>query len=56
LNTDCPARDGIANCQITVTFRNNQLDEIVDILAETLSLTVERTDQNEIILNGQKCQ
>jgi transmembrane sensor len=50
------ANDIIANCQVTVTFRNNELDEIVDILAETMNLTIERTDQNEIILNGQKCQ
>ncbi|MEI9919482.1 MAG: FecR domain-containing protein [Bacteroidota bacterium] len=50
------ANDNIANCQVTVTFRNNTIDEIVDILAETMGLTVERTDQNEIILNGQRCQ
>ena len=50
------ANDVIANCQVTVTFRNNELDEIVEVLAETLTLTIERTDQNEIILNGQKCQ
>ena len=50
------ANDIIANCQVTVTFRNNELDEIVEVLAETLGLTVERTDQNEIILNGTKCQ
>lgn len=50
------SNDIIANCQVTVTFRNNELDEIVEILAETLGLTVERTDQNEIILNGTKCQ
>jgi transmembrane sensor len=50
------ANDIIANCQITVTFRNNQLDEIVEILATTMGLTIERTDQDEIILNGQKCQ
>ena len=50
------ANDIIANCQVTVTFRNNELDEIVEILAETMGLTIERTDQNEIILNGQKCQ
>ena len=50
------ANDIIANCQVTVTFRNNELDEIVEILAETMGLTIERTDQNEIILNGQRCQ
>ncbi len=50
------ANDNIDNCQVTVTFRNNTIDEIVDILAETMGLTVERTDQNEIILNGQRCQ
>jgi transmembrane sensor len=50
------ANNDIARCQVTVTFRNNELEDIVDILAETMGFTVERTDQNEIILNGQKCQ
>ncbi|HZY81820.1 MAG TPA: FecR domain-containing protein [Cyclobacteriaceae bacterium] len=45
----------IGNCQLTVTFRDNKIDEMVDIIAETLGVTVERNDRNEIILNG-KCQ
>lgn len=45
----------IGNCQLTVTFRDNKVDEMVDIIAETLGVTVERNDRNEIILNG-KCQ
>lgn len=49
------ANDRIASCRVTATFRNNSIDEILDILAEIFVLTIERTDQNEIILNGQGC-
>jgi ferric-dicitrate binding protein FerR (iron transport regulator) len=44
--------EGIAGCQLTVTFRNDELDNIVEVISETLGLTVERTDKQEIILNG----
>ena len=50
------ANDAIAGCQLTVTFRNDELNTMVDVIAETLSLTVERTDKNEIILKGQGCR
>jgi ferric-dicitrate binding protein FerR (iron transport regulator) len=45
----------IGNCQLTVTFRDNKVEEMVEIIAETLGVTIERNDRNEIILNG-KCQ
>lgn len=48
--------ENIAGCQLTVTFRNDELDTMIDVIAETLSLSVERTDKNEIILNGQGCR
>jgi transmembrane sensor len=47
------ANDEIAGCQLTVTFRNDELDTMVEIISETLGLSVERNDKNEIILNGQ---
>jgi transmembrane sensor len=42
----------IANCQLTATFRDDELDTVVEVIAESLALTVERNDKNEIILNG----
>jgi len=48
--------ENIAGCQLTVTFRNDELDTMIDVIAETLALSVERTDKNEIILNGQGCR
>lgn len=45
--------EGIANCQLTATFRDDKLDDVVEIIASSLTLTIERTDKNEIILNGE---
>ncbi len=42
----------IANCQLTATFRNEELETVVEVIAETLALSVERNDKSEIILNG----
>lgn len=50
------ANDDIAKCQLTVTFRNEELDAMIEIITETLGLTAERNDKNEIILNGPGCQ
>jgi transmembrane sensor len=47
------ANEDIAGCQLTVTFRNDELDNMVEIISETLGLSVERNDKDEIILNGQ---
>jgi transmembrane sensor len=44
----------IANCKLTVTFKDETLDTVVGIIAETLKLTVSRKDK-EIILNGSGC-
>ncbi len=49
------ANENIANCQLTVTFRNDELDNMIEIITETLGLTAERNDKKEIILNGQGC-
>ena len=50
------ANDNIAKCQLTVTFRNDELDTMVEVITETLGLTAERNDEKEIILNGPGCQ
>jgi transmembrane sensor len=46
----------IGDCRLTVNFTNEQLDTIVDVIAETLSLEVERKASREIILKGSGCQ
>lgn len=50
--------DKIGDCRLTVNFTNEELETIVDIIAETLSLQVERKDttRKEIILRGPGCQ
>ncbi len=50
------ANHDIANCQLTTIFRNEELDHVVEIIAESFALTVERNDKNEIILDGPGCR
>jgi transmembrane sensor len=49
------ANNVIADCQLTTVFRNEELDYVVDVIAVSFGLTVERRENNEIILNGQGC-
>lgn len=42
------------NCRITVTFKNESIGVIADVIAETLSFTIEKSE-NEIILKGNEC-
>lgn len=44
----------LENCRITVTFQDESIDVIADIIAETLKLTLEKTE-NEIVLKGTEC-
>lgn len=44
----------LASCRLTVNFHNEPLDTIVDVIAETLKLTVTRKNK-EILLNGPGC-
>lgn len=44
----------IASCRMTVNFQGENVDTMVDIIAETLNLTVTRK-QGEIILSGIGC-
>ena len=46
--------NNLMNCYLTVTFDNEDIDEIADVIAETLGLTVNRSG-NEIILEGSGC-
>jgi transmembrane sensor len=48
----------IGDCRLTVNFTNEELETIVDVIAETLALQVERKDEKrkEIILTGPGCQ
>jgi transmembrane sensor len=45
----------LENCRITVTFRHETIEMIAEVIAETLSLTPEKTD-NEITLKGNGCR
>jgi transmembrane sensor len=44
----------LASCRLTVNFQNDTLDTIVEVIAETMKLTVTR-DSGEILLNGSGC-
>ncbi len=44
----------LRECQVTASFYNEDISEIVDIIAETLSLNV-KTTANEFILEGTGC-
>jgi transmembrane sensor len=47
--------DHLKSCPITVSFRNESIEEITAIIAETLNLTVTR-ENGRIILNGKGCE
>jgi ferric-dicitrate binding protein FerR (iron transport regulator) len=44
----------IAKCRLTVSFNNESIDEIANIMAETLDLTVKKTGST-IVLDGPGC-
>jgi len=48
------ANDSLATCRITVTFKNDTLETIVDVIAATLGLKVTRTGA-QILLDGTGC-
>ncbi len=45
----------LKKCRLTVTFNNEDIDEIANVIAETLGLAV-TTSGNNIILQGQGCE
>jgi transmembrane sensor len=44
----------VENCRITVTFKNESMEVIADVLAETMRLSIEKSE-NEILLKGDEC-
>ncbi len=47
--------ENIKNCHLSATFENDSIDKIVNLIAETLNLTVKR-DERIFTLEGQGCQ
>lgn len=47
--------DHLKHCQLTVSFRNEDIQEIANVIAETLNLTV-RQENGSFILEGQGCE
>ena len=47
--------ENLANCRVTVSFRNEDINEIAAVIAETLGLQVKMTAQ-EIALEGDACE
>jgi transmembrane sensor len=45
----------LANCRLTVTFSNETPDEIANVIAETLGLSV-RADGPDLLLEGKACE
>jgi len=45
----------LKNCRISVTFRDEKLDSILEIIADTLELKIKKVNENEIILEGEGC-
>lgn len=44
----------LKNCRLNVTFRNEQIEDIVEIIAETLKLTLTKEGE-DFVLNGTSC-
>jgi ferric-dicitrate binding protein FerR (iron transport regulator) len=49
------AQPGLGNCTLTVKFVNQDLNTLLQIIAETLELKIERKNDS-IILNGEACE
>lgn len=45
----------LRKCRLTVSFHNEDIDEIANVIGETLGLTVKSSDQ-EIVLEGKGCE
>jgi transmembrane sensor len=48
------SNEKLADCHITVNFDNEKLETVIEVIAETLNLTIIRKDQ-EIFLDGTGC-
>lgn len=49
------ANPRLRNCTITVSFNNENIDTILDIVTETLNITVERNSKGDYIIRGDEC-
>ncbi len=47
--------ENLKSCKLTATFNNENIDDVVNIISETLGLTIEKTDHS-IILQGEGCK
>ncbi len=47
--------EAIRSCHLTATFKNESIDAIIEIISETLQLSVSR-ENNQILLNGTRCE
>jgi ferric-dicitrate binding protein FerR (iron transport regulator) len=47
--------NNLKSCRLTVSFNNENIDEIANVIAETLGLTMTTTD-HEIVLEGKGCE
>jgi transmembrane sensor len=47
--------DKIKNCKLTATFENENLDNIISVIAETFNLTAAH-QKNGIVLSGEGCE
>lgn len=47
--------DNLADCRLTVTFNNEDIDEIVSVIAETLGLSIKESE-GKIVLEGKGCE
>lgn len=53
--TSVKLSDSLKNCRLTATFKNESIESIIDVIAETLNIQVDSPD-NEIILKGEGCE
>jgi ferric-dicitrate binding protein FerR (iron transport regulator) len=46
----------IENCRITAEFKDQKLDFVLDVIAETLGLSIEKQGPKDFVLHGNGCQ
>jgi transmembrane sensor len=44
----------VENCRITVSFKNETIDVVAEVIAETMRLSIQKSE-NEILLKGDEC-
>lgn len=49
------ANEALKNCTITGTYAQPKLEELLKIITFTLNVKVEKTDDGQLIMNGQGC-